>query len=152
MTKYYQGKFSPKNPKKYKGDYNNIQYRSSWELALFVWLDNNSSVTKWSSEEIVIKYFCPTDNKYHRYFIDFYIEFSNGDKYIVEVKPSKQTLIPENKKGKRKSTHLNETLTYIKNQAKWKTAESFAKSKNMKFQVWTEKTLTKLGIRLINSK
>ena len=36
-----QGKFRPKNPSKYKGDPTNIIYRSSWELTVFKYLDNN---------------------------------------------------------------------------------------------------------------
>ena len=71
---YYQGKFSPKNYKKYKGDPTNIIYRSSWELTFMKYCDSNPNVLEWGSEEIVIPYKSPLDNRYHRYFVDFYIK------------------------------------------------------------------------------
>ena len=58
-----QGKFRPKNPEKYKGDPTNIIYRSSWELTVFKYLDTNSSILKWASEEIFIPYRHPLTNR-----------------------------------------------------------------------------------------
>ena len=40
----YSGKFSPKNPQKYRGDFTNIVYRSTWECRVMTWLDNNDSI------------------------------------------------------------------------------------------------------------
>ena len=74
MAKYYQGKFNPKNPHKYKGDFTNIIYRSGWELKLMSYLDKHPHVTKWNSEEIIIPYRSCVDGKMHRYFPDFYVE------------------------------------------------------------------------------
>jgi hypothetical protein len=54
--KYYSGSFKPKNREKYAGDVSAIKYRSMWERQVFRWCDENSSVAKWSSEEIVIPY------------------------------------------------------------------------------------------------
>lgn len=148
----YQGKFKPKNPNKYLGNYTNIYYRSSWELSLMLWCDNNSQITHWSSEEVAIPYLCPTDNGWHRYFVDFYIRFSNNSSYFIELKPEKYTLPPEppkTKNGMSKKRHINEVFTYVKNQAKWKAAAAYAEQNNAKFQVWTEKTLKGLGIKLL---
>ena len=36
--------------------------------------DLNPDVLKWGSEETVIPYVSPLDNKIHRYFVDFYIQ------------------------------------------------------------------------------
>ena len=50
-NKYKQGFYYPKNPNKYVGDVDNIVYRSSWELRVFKWMDDNPSVLEWASEE-----------------------------------------------------------------------------------------------------
>ncbi len=109
MTKknvgYKQGFFTPKFPEKYIGDVNNIVYRSGWEQKVMKYLDENINVLKWSSEEIVIPYISPIDNRPHRYFVDFYMEAIGRDgkikKVLMEVKPHKQTQPPE--KPKRRS-------------------------------------------------
>ena len=144
----HQGKFKAKNPKKYIGDYNSIYYRSSWELSVMLWCDNNPSVIEWSSEELIIPYLCPTDNSYHRYFIDFTIKFNNNEIYWIELKPEKYTKLPEQPKRKTKR-YINEVFQYAKNQAKWKTANEYAVKSGAKFHVWTEKTLKSLGIKLL---
>ena len=74
MSKFYQGRFKPDNPQKYKGDASNIIYRSGWELKLMRYLDKHPHVTRWNSEEIIIPYRSPIDGKMHRYFPDFYVE------------------------------------------------------------------------------
>ena len=148
----YQGKFKIKNPNKYLGDYTNIYYRSSWELSVMLWCDNTPQINQWSSEEVVIPYLCPTDNSWHRYFVDFYIKFSNNESYFIELKPEKYTFPPEkpkNKNGMSNKKYINEVFNYAKNQAKWVAAEQYAIKNNSKFQVWTEKTLKGLGIKLL---
>ena len=52
----YQGIFKPLNPQKYKGNVNNIIYRSSWEKRFMIYCDKNRSVLEWGSEEIAISY------------------------------------------------------------------------------------------------
>ena len=73
----YSGKYKPKNPKKYKGDFTNIVYRSMWEKYCFKWCDENSEVKSWSSEETVIPYLYEVDKKYHRYFLGRYCGVSS---------------------------------------------------------------------------
>jgi len=146
----YQGKFKLKNYQKYNGDYNNVFYRSSWELSLMIWLDNNPSVVEWSSEELVIIYLCDTDNKKHRYFVDFTMKLSNGEEYWIEVKPKKYTKPPKKPK-KITKRYMKESLDYIKNQSKWKTANAHAQMRGATFMVWTEDTLEKMGIKLIKN-
>ena len=65
----YSGIYKVKNPKKYRGDFTNVVFRSGWELKVFIWCDNNPDIREWSSEEVVIPYFYAVDKKYHRYFL-----------------------------------------------------------------------------------
>ena len=141
----YSGKFKPKNPKKYKGDFTNIVFRSMWEKYCFKWCDENADVKSWSSEETVIPYLYEVDKKYHRYFMDLKITFKSGQTILVEIKPSNQTVPPvyPDRKTKR---YINEGLTYVKNQNKWKAAQRYAKDRGYGFQIWTEHTLEKMGI------
>ena len=80
MTKYYQGKYRPKNPIKYKGDPTNIVFRSSWELKAMKYFDLNENVLKWQSEELAVPYKSPIDGRWHRYFPDFLIEVRTKEK------------------------------------------------------------------------
>lgn len=140
----YKGKYKVKNPAKYRGDYNNVIYRSSWELKLMNWCDTTSSVLEWGSEVAVIPYISPVDNKIHRYFVDFYmkIQDKNGniEKYLVEVKPKKFTKEPVKPKRVTKQ-FIEEVYTYGVNQAKWKAAREFCEDRRWKFVVLTEDEL-----------
>jgi hypothetical protein len=143
-TNWLQNYYVPKNPEKYIGDLGEIIYRSSWEKRLFEFCDNRSSILKWSSEPFAIKYFDESSMKSRRYFPDAYIEVIDVDgsikKYLIEVKPYKQTLEP--KKGKKKSkTYITECATYTKNQSKWKFAREFCERNGMEFMIITEKEL-----------
>ena len=124
-------------PEKYTGDPTTIIMRSSWETKFASWCDKNPSIVKWSSEETVIPYRCPTDEKIHRYFVDFKITTSVGKTYLVEVKPAKQTQPPEYP-GRRTQRYLVESLTFMKNQAKWKAADEYAKDRGWEFKIITE--------------
>jgi hypothetical protein len=143
MHKYYQNKFKPRNSQKYKGDINGIWYRSSWECKFYTWLDTSSDVIEWSSEETVIKYLSPVDNKIHRYFPDAWakIKTNNGIKeFIIEIKPFKQTIQPKTPKRKTKK-YLNGVTTYLINDAKWKAAREYCLDAGMYFKIITEKEL-----------
>ena len=143
----YKGRYRPSNPKKYQGDPSNIIYRSLWERKFMVYCDNQTKILEWGSEEIVLPYRSPIDNKVHRYFPDFYIKVkeSNGKikRYIIEIKPKKQTVEPKMKKRKTKG-YIYEVYEYAKNQAKWKAAEEFCKDRMWEFKVLTE---DELGIK-----
>ena len=137
----YKGKYQPINPKKYKGDPTNIIYRSLWERKFMVYCDNNENILEWGSEELALPYRSPIDNKIHRYFPDFYIKVkeSNGSikKYLIEIKPKKQTIEPIPQKRRTKG-YIYEVYEYAKNQAKWKAAEEFCKDRGYEFKVLTE--------------
>lgn len=137
----YSGRFVPINPTKYLGDPTNIWYRSMWERRVMDHLDTNKSVLEWSSEEIIIPYISPVDNKYHRYFPDFFVRTKDGA-MILEVKPYNQVTMPDPGKKKTKK-YLTEVMTYGINQAKWKAAENYCMDRGWKFKVITEKELFK---------
>tara|TARA_Y100001937_G_scaffold127160_1_gene198488 strand:+ start:3532 stop:4014 length:483 start_codon:yes stop_codon:yes gene_type:complete len=147
----YSGKFKPKNPKKYKGDFTKIIFRSMWEKYCFKWCDENSDIKAWSSEETIIPYLYEVDKKYHRYYIDLKITFKNGQTTLVEIKPASQTKPPKYA-GRKTKRYVSESLTYIKNENKWKAAQRFAKDRGYDFQIWTEHTLEKMGIMPKSSK
>lgn len=137
---FHKRKFTPTNPQKYNGDVTNIIMRSSWETRFANWCDKNPSIIKWSSEETIVPYRCPTDNKIHRYFIDFKITVKDGRTFLIEIKPSKQTIQPVFP-GKRTKKYLAESFYFIKNQAKWKAATEYAKDRGWEFKIITEREL-----------
>ena len=140
----YKGKYKPKCPRKYKGDPTNIIYRSLWERKFMVYCDSTTNILEWGSEEIVLPYRSPIDNKVHRYYPDFYIKVreSTGKikRYLIEVKPKKQTIAPKVQKKKTKS-YIYEVYEYAKNQAKWKAATEYCKDRLWEFKVLTENEL-----------
>ena len=138
----YKGWFTPQNPQKYKGDATNIVYRSSWELRVMKYLDENSAVVWWASEELFIPYKSPIDQKVHRYFPDFIARIRQANKEItmvIEVKPFKQTQKPIQKRRTQK--FLQEVATYAINQEKWRAADLFCKEHGWQFKIITEKEL-----------
>ena len=143
----YKGRYQPNNPLKYRGNFKNIIYRSLWELKFMKYCDGNQNILEWGSEEVIVPYRSPIDNRYHRYFPDFYIKVreSTGKikKYIIEVKPKKQCIEPKVQKKKTKS-YVYEVCEYVKNQAKWKAAEEYCMDRGLEFKVLTE---DELGIR-----
>ena len=143
----YSGKFKPKNYKKYKGDPTRIIYRSLLERRFMVWCDNNENVIEWGSEELQIPYKSPVDKRTHRYFPDFYIKVQENTgrikRYLIEVKPHKQTQKPKKPKRQTKN-YLREVYEYAKNQAKWKAATEFCEDRLWEFKVMTE---NELGIK-----
>jgi hypothetical protein len=137
---FHKRKYIPIFPEKYTGDPSNIIMRSSWETRFASWCDKNPSVLKWNSEETIIPYKCPTDNRIHRYFVDFKITVTTGKTYLVEVKPKTQTQ-PPIYPGKRTQRYLQESLAFMKNQAKWEAASEFAKDRGWEFKIITEHEL-----------
>jgi hypothetical protein len=140
-SRYKQGKFNlnPNEKLKYNGTYP-IIYRSSYEYKFLLWVTNNPNIKNWSSESIVVPYRKPTDNKVHRYFLDFSVELTNGKKYIIEIKPLSQTKPPVRGR-KQQRTFLKESITYKINNAKWTAAIQWANKNGYEFKIITEKEL-----------
>ena len=142
-NKTYRGSFKPKNPAKYNGNPNNIIYRSSWEVRVMKYFDDHPDVIWWPSEELVIPYYNPVDQKMHRYFPDFVVKMKKTDgkvmTYVIEVKPYSQTQQPQKKRKTQK--FIQESVTYVVNQSKWKAADEFCHEHGWKFQILTEREL-----------
>ena len=140
----YQGIFRPKNPKKYVGDSNNIVYRSSWECRVMDWLDRNRDIISWASEELIVPYISPVDNRVHRYFPDFLVKVRNKEGQLktlmIEVKPKKQTQPPIQQRRVTKQ-YITEVTTWGVNQAKWKAAEEYCLDRGWQFKIMTEEHL-----------
>tara|TARA_R100000479_G_scaffold58205_1_gene27688 strand:+ start:202 stop:552 length:351 start_codon:yes stop_codon:yes gene_type:complete len=110
--------------------------------------DRSASILEWGSEEIIIPYISPWDNRVHRYFPDFYIKVRQADgkvkKMIIEVKPKKQCKPPTTTPKRKTQRWLNEVKTWGVNEAKWKAAVPWCEDKGMEFKILTEDDL---GIR-----
>lgn len=138
---YRQGVYRPVNITKYKGS-KHPRYLSSWELKFFKWCDRNPYVESWSSENIYIPYISPVDGKMHRYIVDNVVHIRESGrlvKYLIEIKPYKQTRPPTQHGNKKQSTMIYESTTWAINQAKWESAQRWATKNGYKFQIVTEK-------------
>jgi len=142
--------FIPKNPKKYVGNASNIICRSNWERVFCERCDTNDNIVTWASEEFSIPYVSPLDNKRHRYYPDFLIKVKEPDgkfkKYVIEIKPKKQTVKPKMKTDSRKrprmtNSYAKELNNYAVNVAKWNAAIEFCKDNSLEFQIITEDNL-----------
>ena len=140
----YRGKYYPSFPRKYKGDPTNIIYRSPWERKFMLYCDRNAKILEWGSEEIALPYISPHDSRVHRYFPDFYIKVQENTgkvkRYLIEVKPLKQTTKPKKPKRQTKG-YIREAFEYARNQAKWKAAREYCADRMWEFKVITEKEL-----------
>ena len=140
----HKGFFRPKNPKKYKGDPDNIIYRSGWEAKFMSYLDGHPDVLEWSSEEIVVPYLSPLDGRMHRYFPDFKVKRKDirgkVETFVIEIKPKKQTA-PPTKQTKLTKRYIMEVKTWGINSSKWDAANKFCKERGWKFLIMTEDDL-----------
>ena len=143
----YKGKYQPTHPSKYRGDPTKIIYRSLWELKFMKYCDSNANILEWGSEEVIVPYRSPIDNRYHRYFPDFYIKVKESTgtikRMIIEIKPQKQCIEPKVQKKKTRS-YVYQVCEYAKNQAKWEAAKEFCEDRKWEFKVLTE---NELGIK-----
>ena len=141
MAGTYKSIFKPKHPKKYIGDASNIICRSNWEREFCNYCDSNKNIVTWASEEFCIPYISPLDNKRHRYYPDFLIQVKEADgklkKYVIEIKPKKQTRKPK-APLRMTRTYKNALITYERNRRKWSTAYAWCHKRNMKFLILTE--------------
>ena len=133
-----KGTYQCKNPQKYIGDPTKIRIMSSWELRVFLWMDENPSVIKWSSEPVSIPYLKPTDKKIHKYYPDIYAEIKDQEgnikKYMLEIKPSKEAVL-------KPKSNAYDKLSIMINQAKWFAANQVCLKNGIIFKVLTEQDL-----------
>lgn len=109
-----------------------------------IYCDTNEKILEWGSEEVALPYRSPLDGRIHRYFPDFYVKVkeSTGSikKYLIEVKPKKQTIEPQIQKRKTKK-YIYEVAEWAKNQSKWKAAKEFCEDRLWEFKILTEDDL-----------
>jgi len=121
-------------------------YRSLWERRVMTFCDENDSVVEWSSEEIVVPYISPLDGRRHRYFVDFWVRLRKPDgtveESLIEVKPKRQTVKPEQPATKRVSkTKITEIKNWLINSAKWAAARDYCENRGWKFMLLTEENI-----------
>jgi hypothetical protein len=139
---YRQGKFKPLHPEKYNGNPTGIIYRSSYELKFMNYCDLNESVSEWKNEEFFIPYRSPIDNRFHRYFPDFYIKYKDKEgnirKAVIEIKPAKDLKMPEQNPKRKTKSWVYAVKTYAVNQAKWSAAKEYCADRGWEFRIFTE--------------
>jgi hypothetical protein len=125
--RYHQGLYPAENPEKYDGDLQDINYRSSWELKAFKWCDLNPKIVRWASEEVEIPYFMKGVRGSRNYKPDLEIDFRDGNKLLVEIKPDDEIADPS-----------------YKNRCKWAAARQYCRENGLSFRLWGENTILKL--------
>lgn len=73
------------------------------------------------------------------YFFKLLIKHGKEHKWLIEIKPYKQSVLPKATKRKDPLKLLNETLIVKRNLDKWNAAIKFCKNRGWSFAVWTEK-------------
>ena len=140
----YKGKFQPKNSQKYNGDPTKIIYRSLWERKFMKFCDDKKNILQWSSEEVIVPYRSPIDNRMHRYYVDFLVTSINRngikETLLIEVKPKRQCKPPK-KKSRVTKGYIKEVKAWGINSAKWEAATEYAENRGWKFIILTEDDL-----------
>lgn len=154
-NKSKKGFYVIQNPEKYIGDPANIMYMSSYEHRFMVYCDFTEAIVKWGSEYMFIPYVMEKKNPEtgvikktnHKYFPDFYMEVLTGNeikKYIVEIKPSNETVPPVAPKSFTTKSMRNfeySITAYEKNMYKWSKAKEYCDARGLIFKLITEKDL-----------
>jgi len=142
--KSHKGLYSPTKPSKYTGNANMCVYRSLWERRFMQFCDMSESVLKWSSEEVVVPYRSPIDNRIHRYFVDFCVtaKTETGEEtMLIEIKPKAQTKKPTVSEKKVTTSKMREIKNWAINSAKWEAATEYCKDRGWSFKILTEDDL-----------
>lgn len=138
--RYRQGFFIPKNYKKCiniidTSEPQPIVYRSGWEKQFFEFCDSNMGVVRWGSELIKILYPNPFTKKMSFYIPDGYMEVLTPnkkiEKYLVEIKPLKETLLSE-------TSNNYDKIFYVKNIMKWRSAIEYCNKRGIKFKILSD--------------
>lgn len=104
-----------------------IHYRSSWERDVMICFEKCQDIIEYYGDNYLsIPYELGGVSK--NYWPDFFVKFSNGNYYVIEIKPKDQT-------------------QQILNLAKWKFAIQYCSQRGWNFQVWTEKFIKKIKMR-----
>jgi len=67
------------------------KFRSSWEQKYMLYLDAHPDVSCWSYEKTVIEYVSnQRTKKIRKYYPDFYVEFKDGSRRLIEIKQKRK--------------------------------------------------------------
>jgi len=81
------------------------KFRSSWEQKYMLYLDAHPDVSCWSYEKTVIEYVSnQRTKKIRKYYPDFYVEFKDGSRRLIEIK-QKRKLEQASVKKKARAAH-----------------------------------------------
>ena len=142
MSKFAQGKFTPKNPEKYVGT-KTPTYRSSWESTFMMFCDNHPNIIQWASEAVQIPYRNPVTGKQSIYVPDFFVMYEdksgNRRAEIVEIKPSSQSTMEA------AGNNNHNKISVVVNTAKWQAAQIWCRRQQITFRVITEKDIFRQG-------
>jgi len=95
-----------------------IFYQSSYELKAFEILEQIKSISSYKRCKFAVDYINPKDSRMHHYIPDIEIDYNDGTKHILEIKPE-----------------------YLINDEVNKAKFAAAREKFNNFNVWTEKNL-----------
>lgn len=154
-SRYKQGYFDVSKSSKYLEKHRPCIYRSSWEWKFMVWAEREDRVKKWISEPFSLEYPCLLTGKIRHYNIDFVVDYSTeigeDEKWLIEIKPSKEVkeainfgrtlkLItsPEAKKAYTASNKIA-----AKNYSKWTYAKKYCEERGYRFIIVTEQWFNK---------
>lgn len=139
-SRYKQGYINPKSCTKLFESQRNekIIYRSSYEKRFIMWLEKSGKVLHWGSECVCIHY-TGADGQPHHYYPDYVVEFTDGTKSLIEIKPYNQTVKPD----PRCQWAVEE---FKKNMLKWTAAKAFCERNGMSFKILTEHTINRLPL------
>jgi hypothetical protein len=143
MSRFAQGVYTVRNANKYVGK-GQPRYRSSWELAMMNFLDNNEHIHQWASEAIQIPYRHPLTGKQSIYVPDFFIQYRTKNNTlqseVVEIKPKSQSVVES-------KMNANQRATVAINYAKWDMATKWARRNGLTFRVINEDQIYRNGSR-----
>jgi hypothetical protein len=106
-------------------------FRSGWEKCYMKWLDDNDDIKSYSYESVIIGYLGnKSTGKMRHYYPDLLLEYIDGHKQLVEIKPSSKV----------------EQKT---NQKKFEAAKVWCKDHDCEFIIMTEIEMKKFGINLL---
>jgi hypothetical protein len=67
------------------------KYRSGWELEYMQYLDASDLVTSYQYEQVIVAYISNVrSGKLRKYWPDFLVEYADGKKCLVEIKPKRK--------------------------------------------------------------
>lgn len=99
-----------------------LYYASSYERTAYEKLENDENVSSYDRAKVAIKYIRPDDHRFHRYVPDILVEMKDGNKMLIEIKPTSM---------------LEDEII----KAKIEAGNLYCLKKGWQFAVWSEKDL-----------